>query len=466
MNEQLLSIIIPVFNEKSTIDTIIKRVNSVNYPLKTELIVVDDCSTDGSYERLESLCKDSPNIRLYRHEKNRGKGASIRDGFKHANGDIAIIQDADLEYDPQDIPKVVQPILDGYADVVYGSRFAGHPRRALYYWHSLGNKLLTFLSNIFTNLNLTDMETCYKAFKKLVYKNWHLTSDTFTIEPEMTAKAARMRQRIYEVPISYRGRSYFEGKKIGWEDGVKALFAIIRHSLFSKLTNDVGFQTLELMSATERYNGLIYKQFEKHLGERVLEVGSGIGNITKYMLSKDFVLATDVSESYLTILENTFENSPNIKTQKLDLNNFQAENLNQHEFDTVVCLNVLEHIKEDSQTVKKFYDLLKPGGNLILLVPAHQAAFNNLDKFLGHHKRYKKMDIESLALRTNFQIEALNYFNMIGFFGWFVSGSILRKKTLSKGQLGLFNLLLPFLKIEKLISPPFGLSLITVLKKE
>ena len=233
MKTKLISIIIPAYNERNTIEPIISKILSLN--LDSEIIVVDDHSTDGTIEKIEEIRASNPNIKIIRHDKNLGKGAAIKNGFAAAGGDVAIIQDADLEYDPNDIPKVIQPILDGYADVVYGSRFAGHPRRALFYWHSLGNKFLTFLSNVFTNLNLTDMETCYKAFKKIVYKNIKLESKGFAIEPEITCKIARMRQRIYEVPISYRGRSYFEGKKINWKDGLVAIFAIIKHSFFSVL---------------------------------------------------------------------------------------------------------------------------------------------------------------------------------------------------------------------------------------
>jgi glycosyltransferase involved in cell wall biosynthesis len=227
-----LSVVMAVYNEKNTIDEIIARVfQSPVDPVEKELIIVDDCSTDGTRERLRSLPSD-PRIRTLFHEKNRGKGAALRTGFAAASGDIVLVQDADLEYDPNEYPKLIRPILDGKADVVYGTRFAGgQSHRVLYFWHYLGNKFLTLLSNAFTNLNLTDMETCYKAFRRDVIQSIKLTEDRFGFEPEVTARVAAKRYRIYEVGISYSGRTYEEGKKIGWKDGVRTLWCILKHNL-------------------------------------------------------------------------------------------------------------------------------------------------------------------------------------------------------------------------------------------
>ncbi len=231
----LLSIIMPVYNEKETLFEIIGRVLAVRLDLDRELVIVDDFSKDGTRELYGQLDTRFPNarIRVIRHEKNQGKGAALRTGFAAAEGDILLVQDADLEYDPAEYPKLLGPILDGRADVVYGSRFVGgDAHRVLYYWHYVGNRFLTTLSNMFTNLNLTDMETCYKVFKSDVIKPIKLNSNRFGVEPEMTAKIARGRWRIYEVGISYSGRSYEEGKKITWRDGVKAIFCIVRYGLF------------------------------------------------------------------------------------------------------------------------------------------------------------------------------------------------------------------------------------------
>jgi glycosyltransferase involved in cell wall biosynthesis len=225
----LLSVIIPAYNEIEFIDEILRKVKET--PYDKEIIVVDDCSTDGTRERLNEL-KAADGIVAIFQEKNQGKGAALRRGIAAATGDIVLIQDADLEYDPREYPVLLGPILEGKADVVYGSRFLGGPHRVLYFWHYVGNSMVTLLSNMFTNLNLTDMETCYKVFRKEVIKTITIESDRFGVEPEITAKVARGKWRIFEVPISYYGRTYEEGKKITWRDGIKAFFTIVKYNIF------------------------------------------------------------------------------------------------------------------------------------------------------------------------------------------------------------------------------------------
>ncbi len=226
--ELVLSVLIPVYNEKNTIDRILDEVHSV--PVRKQVICVDDCSTDGTRERLEQLKAQGRIDVLEFHPVNRGKGAAIRTALAASTGNVVIVQDADLEYDPADWPGLLQPIIDGRADAVFGSRFLGGPHRVLYFWHSVGNTVLTTFSNMLTNLNLTDMETCYKAIRGDLARSLHLTSNRFGFEPEVTARLAQTKARIYEVPISYSGRTYAEGKKIGWKDGVAAIGHIIRYN--------------------------------------------------------------------------------------------------------------------------------------------------------------------------------------------------------------------------------------------
>lgn len=236
MNIVAISIIIPCFNEAQTIEMLITTVRSVQLPYKKEIIVVDDCSTDGSGDVLSELAKH-PDVKVISHNVNMGKGAALRTGIALATGDIVIIQDADLEYDPQEYPNLIKPFEDGVADVVYGSRFKGaSAERILYFWHSLGNKFLTLFSNMLTNLNLTDMETCYKVFRRDIIQNIKITENRFGFEPEVTAKIAayKPRLRIYEVGISYYGRTYEEGKKINWKDGVAALWCILKYNLWAR----------------------------------------------------------------------------------------------------------------------------------------------------------------------------------------------------------------------------------------
>jgi len=228
-----LSVIIPCYNEINTIREIIAAVKAS--PVEdTEIIIVDDYSTDGTRDVLKNEIEKEVTRIIY-HEKNQGKGAALRSGFKEASGDLVVVQDADLEYDPQEYPLLMNPILKDRADVVYGSRFiSGQPHRVVYFWHMMGNRFLTLLSNMFTNLNLSDMETCYKMFRKDVIKNIQIEEDRFGFEPEITAKVARGHYRIYEVGISYYGRTYGEGKKIGWKDGVRAIYAILKYNIWKR----------------------------------------------------------------------------------------------------------------------------------------------------------------------------------------------------------------------------------------
>ncbi|MBW1777785.1 MAG: glycosyltransferase family 2 protein [Deltaproteobacteria bacterium] len=228
-----LSVVIPCYNEVNTVETLVHRVETAPYPDK-EIILVEDGSSDGTREKIANeIVPQKPFLTVIYHDQNRGKGAALRSGFQAASGDIVIVQDADLEYDPNDYPRLLAPILDGRADVVFGSRFSGgDPHRVVYYWHMVGNWLLTTLSNMLTNINLTDMETCYKVFRREIIKSVSIEEDRFGFEPEITAKVAKLGCRIYEVGISYSGRTYKEGKKINWKDGISALRCILKYNLF------------------------------------------------------------------------------------------------------------------------------------------------------------------------------------------------------------------------------------------
>lgn len=236
----VLSVVIPVYNEKNTIHEILRQVREV--PIRKQIILVDDCSKDGTREILKGMIETDPDLTIVFHDVNQGKGAALRTGFKHATGDVVIVQDADLEYDPTQYPQLLQPIIEGKADVVFGSRFIGESHRVLHFWHSMANRILTLLSNFFTDLNLTDMEVCYKVFRREVIQGLTLKSNRFGFEPEVTAKVARFqvpplegrtarRCRIYEIPVSYNGRDYSEGKKIGIKDGFQALYCIVRYAI-------------------------------------------------------------------------------------------------------------------------------------------------------------------------------------------------------------------------------------------
>src|SRR5215472_8484416 len=267
-----LSVVMPAFNEKKTIREIVARVRAV--PIEKEILIIDDGSTDGTREILQEIEKEG-GVRVFLQPKNMGKGAAIARGFREARGEIVLIQDADLEYDPSEYPKLIHPIETGRADVVYGSRFlGGGERRVLYFWHAVGNRFLTLASNMATNLNLTDMETCYKMFRREVVQSMTIESRRFGIEPEITAKVARRGYRVYEVPISYHGRTYDEGKKIGWKDAISALWTILKHRFReAEETGNVGHVTLTRLARLEPYNRWLVERFAHAVGRRVLEIG-------------------------------------------------------------------------------------------------------------------------------------------------------------------------------------------------
>jgi glycosyltransferase involved in cell wall biosynthesis len=249
----ILSVVIPCYNEVTTVENLLRKVREV--PLRTEVIVVDDGSTDGTRDLLTRLEGGGLVDQIVFHERNAGKGAALRTGFARATGDVVVVQDADLEYDPAEFPLLLEPILSGKADAVYGSRFLGGPHRVLYFWHSIGNRVLTLLSNMFTDVNLTDMETCYKMVRRELLQSLPLSAHRFGIEPELTARLAQAGARIYELPISYDGRSYAEGKKIGWKDGVSALWSIVKYNLLPPRAPRWTPPAVPAWVAPERFSG-------------------------------------------------------------------------------------------------------------------------------------------------------------------------------------------------------------------
>ena len=444
-NVTVLSVLIPLYNEEEFIVELIRRV--VAAPLPTgfdrELIVVDDSSTDGSAELVESYIQSHPDIsiRLLRHPKNRGKGAAIRTAITAATGEFCIVQDADLEYDPNEYPRLLAPLISGQADAVFGSRFvASGERRVLYFWHSLANQILTLIGNIASDLNLTDMETCYKVVRTSLLKSIPLYNDRFGMEPELTIKLARRKARIYEVPVSYHGRTYEEGKKIGLKDAFEALWVMAKARFTRHIHTDAGHDTLDAMSAAPKFNKWMADAIRPWVGQHVLEIGAGMGNMTRQLCARrKLYVATDLDPEHVANLSGSFRHRPTLRVAKLDAENpahfvpFAAQ------MDTVICLNVLEHISDDLGTLQRIRTLLEPGGRLLLLVPNDPRAYGTIDKEIGHFRRYTKPGLYSLMEQAGYQMEQMLEFNRVSMPGWRVTGQILKARSLSVNGLRIFD---------------------------
>ena len=295
-----LSILVAAYNEEETLELCLQAVRAVVLPagLEREIVVVEDGSRDRTWEVAQELAAQFPDVRVFRQPHNMGKGAALRRAIQEMTGDLVIFQDADLEYEPQDYPRMLRPILEGKADVVFGSRFTGEERKVLYFWHTLANQMLTLLSNMLNDTNFTDMETCYKAFTADALRAIPLESNRFGIEPELAAKVARNRLRMFEVPINYNGRSYDEGKKITWRDGLAALWFIFKYR-FTSNYSDAGKVTLGALEQAPQFNLWMYESVKPWLGSRVVELGVGRGNMSRYIRRHPHVLLTDYRLDYL-----------------------------------------------------------------------------------------------------------------------------------------------------------------------
>jgi len=467
-----LSVVVPCFNEESTIAELLAKV--LEQPWTAEVVVVDDGSTDGSAKAAEGVGDDR--IRLLRQPRNLGKGAAIRRGLGESTSPYVVVQDADLEYDPREYRTLLEPLLDGKADVVYGSRFLSTgAHRVLYFWHSVGNRLLTLLSNMATDLSLTDMETCYKAFRREVLEDLVIEEDRFGFEPEITAKVARGGWRVYEVGISYAGRTYADGKKIDWRDGVRALWCIGRYNLprrkldtptrtpadFASADAELATVLDSLGANAPNYTDWIADLCQPYLGDRVLEVGAGHGDLTaRFAHVGARVAATDVSERCLGVLERRFADTEHVEVRHLDL--FEHDDAGG--YDSAVLVNVLEHLPDDVAALEEVRGLVRSGGFVLLYVPAFERLYSPFDRAVGHYRRYDRAHLARTVQLAGLRLIEARYVNQLGALAWWLLAAKLKQVPTEAGKVRLYDrAVVPHLrKVEERYRAEFGQSLFLV----
>jgi glycosyltransferase involved in cell wall biosynthesis len=449
----------------------LRRVLELEHELisSLELIVVDDSSTDGTLEVLRRLADEDVRITLIAHETNRGKGAAIRTALSHSTGDIVVIHDADLEYNPADIPSLLVPFAKEGADAVFGSRYLSAPyRRALMYRHTMMNKVVTLLGNWFTDLTLTDLETCYKAINATLLKSIPLRSNDFRFEVEIVFKLAKRRAQIFEAPIRYLPRSNAEGKKIRARDGLLALVAMLRFWLIDDLYKEdaYGARMLIELERTRRFILWMGETLRPFIGDRVLEIGAGIGNLTNQLIPRELYIASDINPNYLHYLRSYSLGKPYLRVMEIDAQDPDAFLGMEEQFDTVIMLNVLERLTNAQQALANLWSALQPGGRAIVLVPQHPGLYGTLDEALEHRLRYTTEGFEQALNAAGFRIEKLFDFNRFSAPVWWLSGKVLRRRKFSRVQLKMIDIMIPIIKRVDRLLPWSGVSLIAIAVKE
>jgi SAM-dependent methyltransferase len=477
-----LSIVVPFYNELRTLPTVIERLLAVDFAalgVETELIFVDDGSTDAS----RSLLDPSPreDVRLIVHERNQGKGVAVRTGLEAATGDILCIQDADLEYHPADLPALVQPILDGEFEVVYGSRFKGSAA-GLYYSHRVANRLLNLMVNVAFNRYLSDVYTGYKVFTRKAFSGLRLSARTFTVEMELTSHFLRKGLVIFEVPISYRARTYAEGKKIHFKDGFLAVGAVLRYRLRpaprelgpaarrapdspgAARTFDGGATIhtlgLEDLTAARRYRRYLFSQLVPYLGQNVLEVGAGLGDFSAQLVDRERLVVADPDPVCLRALEERFGGRPGVEVIPGDPAELKVE----PRVDSVVAINVLERLPDDAAALRGMAEAVVPGGNLLVLVPGYPQLAGPFDHALGHLRRYTPDGLRATVEAAGLVPEVVRPVNFLGGLAWWAAVRVGRQGRPTPALVRLYDrLVIPAERLlERRMRPGFGQSVLCV----
>jgi glycosyltransferase involved in cell wall biosynthesis/2-polyprenyl-3-methyl-5-hydroxy-6-metoxy-1,4-benzoquinol methylase len=497
-----LTVLVPVYNEQHLVAASLARLAVLETSPRldrVQVVVVDDSSKDRTPEVLAefaaargiALSEPLPHAPrggsgpieavergrgrqgkvewiFLQHRRNGGKGAAIQTALARADAALTIIHDADLEYHPKDILRIVEVFEDEHADAVFGSRFAGGAsRRVLLFRHEIGNRILTLLTNLVTNLNVTDMETCYKAVRTDLLRSIPIISNDFRLEPELTIKLAKREARLFEVPISYSGRTYQEGKKIGWRDGFQALWAILRFALSDQvyLRDEHGSQMLSRLSRAPRFNAWMADVIRPFLGKRLLEIGSGTGNLTRQFVPRDVYVASDVNPLYLKTLENLTADRPYLLSRYTDVTDLSSFPRVEGGFDSVVCLNVIEHVEDDVGALRNISAVLAEGGRAIVIVPQGPWNLGSLDEVLGHHRRYTPASLHAAAAAAGLRITHLVPFNRCSSIPWWISGKVMRRTDFGLLQMKIVNLLTPLFRLVDGWIPLPPLSLIAVMER-
>lgn len=468
--DKLISILIPAYNEEIHLEALLERVLAARLPdgFGRDIVLVDDGSTDETGDIAGRWAGAHPGkVRVFRHERNLGKGAAIRMALAQAAGSISIIQDADLEYDPGDYMRLLKPLIEHKADAVFGSRFGfSEERRVLLYWHTVANHFLTGLCNMVSDLNLTDMMTGYKAFRTSLMRTIPLRSQGFGIEPEITVKLAQRGSRIYEVPVSYHGRGYAEGKKIRLGDALQTPFVILWYGLRRDVYLNPGARILDVLAATPRFNEWMASVVAPYLGKRVLEIGAGIGNLTALLSrGRREYTASDLDGEHVERLGVRFASNPRVRTRRLDAADAAGFEPLKLTVDSVVCLNVLEHVEDDRAGFANLHDVLEPGGRAVVLVPQGMGLYGTLDEVLGHCRRYTREELDARMREAGFDVERIFDFNRLTRIGWWVNGRLLRRRSFGRFQLAVFDRFVWLWKRLERVLPWSGVSLIAVGRK-
>ncbi len=495
-----LTVLVPVYNEQHLVAASLARLDVLESSPRldrVQIVVVDDSSRDrtpavlaefaaargialseplphaprggsGPVEAVERGRGRQGKVEwiFLQHRRNGGKGAAIQTALARADAEITIIHDADLEYHPTDILRIVEVFATEGADAVYGSRFAGgESRRVLLFFHEMGTRFLTFLTNLVTNLNLTDMETCYKAIRTDLLRSIPIVSNDFRLEPELTIKLAKREARLFEVPIRYSGRTYQEGKKIGWRDGFRALGAIARFALTDRIYVDDAVQMASHLARAPRFNAWMADVVRPYLGQRLLEIGSGTGTVTRHLVPREVYVASDVNPIFIHALANMSADRPDLAARYADVRDLASLPSIPGGYESVICLNVIEHVDDDVAALRNVRSLLADGGRIIVLVPQGPWNLGSLDAVLGHRRRYTGTSLREAAAAAGLELTHLIPFNRCSSLPWWLSGKVLRRRRFGSLQMRLVNLLTPLFRLVDGWIPLPPLSLIAVMER-